>query len=165
MEQLFRSMQKRIYDFLYKYTQNPETAMDLLQDTFLSFFKSYGDANLPEEQSIMLLYRIARNRSINFAKKFSTKNESQASEIFVVPDVRNFAKELETKDLENKLLECLDDLDPNEKEAIILKYVEGLNQSQIASILDVSISTVSRTITKATAKLLVMAREKEISLQ
>lgn len=164
MERLYVSTQKRIFDFLIKYTHNSDTAMDLLQDTFLSYFKAYGDSEMTQEQSTMLLYRIARNRSINHSKKFATKNESALGEDFFIPDKRNFAKDIEKKDMELKLLECLDELTSQEKEAVLLKYVEDLSLSQIASILEVSISTVSRTIAKATVRILELAKEKEISL-
>lgn len=162
MERIYTSFQKRIYDFLYKYTQNVDTAMDLLQDTFLSFFKSYGDKNLSDEQAIMLLYRIARNRSINHSKKFSSIKEIQAIPDSSLSDSRSFVKDMEAEDMEARLLKCLDDLEESEREVIILRFIEDLNLTQIGEIMEISVSTASRLVGKATSRLLRLAKEKEI---
>ncbi|EMG20338.1 sigma-70 region 2 [Leptospira interrogans serovar Copenhageni str. LT2050] len=55
--------------------------MDLMQDTFLNFFRKYSDTDIDQEQAIRLLYTIARNRSINYSRKFSTVKESGNSEM------------------------------------------------------------------------------------
>lgn len=164
MEKIYVSLQKRIYDFLLKYTQNPETAMDLLQDSFLSFFQSYQDKDLTEEESLMLLYRIARNRSINHSKKFSTQKEIHFPSEVYYPDKRNFVKELETEDLEKCMLECLEFLDPAEKEIIILKHIEELNLSEIGKIMDISVSTASRLGKRALKNLAEIASRKGVDL-
>lgn len=73
MDALYREYSGKIFDFLYKYSSgNPEIAMDLMQDTFLNFFRKYSDTDIDQEQAIRLLYTIARNRSINYSRKFST---------------------------------------------------------------------------------------------
>lgn len=164
MEKLYNSLQKRIYDFLYKYTNNPEVALDLTQDTFLSFFKSYADQDLPEERATMLLYRIARNRSINHAKKFSTVKESAPLLHDVSSTNLSFEKRLELEDMESRLAVCLADLEKEEREVILLRYVDELNLSQISEVLEVSVSTVSRMVIKATARLIELAEINKISL-
>ena len=165
MERLYASTQKRIYDFLFKYTRNSDTAMDLTQDTFLSFFNTYSDHNLSEEKSIMLLYTIARNRSINFAKKFSTMKENSALNEEIHATNTSFEKKLEWQDLENKLWQCLDELNEDERCIIELRHIQDYNLTQISEIMEISVSTASRMVVKATSNLLKLAEEKKIDLK
>ncbi|MBL0955492.1 MULTISPECIES: RNA polymerase sigma factor [Leptospira] len=162
MSQIYERSHKRIFDFLYKYTQNADTAMDLMQDSFLSFHKHYGNAGLSEEKSVMVLYTIARNLSINYAKKFSTSREIASDEI----EFHSHNPKLETKaeyqDLEDRLYSFLGELSEDERSALLLKNVEGFQLVQIAEILGVSVSTASRLVIKATEKVLAIAKRENL---
>jgi RNA polymerase sigma factor (sigma-70 family) len=163
MEELYAISQKRIYDFLFKYTRNPETAMDLTQDTYLNFFKTYGEQDLSLEKSIMLLYTIARNRSINHSKLFSTSKESSSSmEDFHSKKV-GFEKRLEWQDLEAKLWQCMDEMADDERLIIELRHIQDYNLNQISEIMEISLSTASRMVAKATSNLLSLAEKKNIN--
>jgi RNA polymerase sigma factor (sigma-70 family) len=163
MEELYAISQKRIYDFLFKYTRNPETAMDLTQDTYLNFFKTYGEQDLSLEKSIMLLYTIARNRSINHSKLFSTSKESSSSmEDFHSKKV-GFEKRLEWQDLEAKLWQCMDEMADDERLIIELRHIQDYNLNQISEIMGISLSTASRMVAKATSNLLSLAEKKNIN--
>jgi RNA polymerase sigma factor (sigma-70 family) len=157
MSEIYERSHKRIFDFLYKYTQNADTAMDLMQDSFLSFHKHYGNAGLSEERSIMLLYTIARNLSINFAKKFSTTKEIQTEDIALHSHNPRLEKVAELQDLEDRLYSFLTELKEDERSAILLKNVEGFQLAQISDILNVSVSTASRLVIRATEKLQAIA--------
>ncbi|NUM42389.1 MAG: sigma-70 family RNA polymerase sigma factor, partial [Leptospiraceae bacterium] len=78
---IYKKNHKRIFDFLYKFTNNEEVALDLMQETFLSYYKYYSKDEFSLDKSLMILYTIARNNSINYSKKFSTKNENPYEKI------------------------------------------------------------------------------------
>ncbi|BDA80877.1 DNA-directed RNA polymerase sigma-70 factor [Leptospira kobayashii] len=157
MSQIYEKNHKRIYDFLYKYTQNADTAMDLMQDSFLSFHKHYSDSGLTEEKSLMVLYTIARNLSINYAKKFSTTKEIYSEDIDLHSHNPRLEKQAEYQDLEDRLYSFLGELKEDERSAILLKNVEGFQLTQIAEILNVSVSTASRLVIRATEKVTAIA--------
>jgi len=163
MSQIYERSHKRIYDFLYKYTQNADTAMDLMQDSFLSFHKHYGTAGLSEEKSVMVLYTIARNLSINYSKKFSTTRELHTEDIELHSHNPRLEKVAELQDLEERLYSFLDELKEDERSAILLKNVEGFQLAQISDILGVSISTASRLVIRATEKLQAIALRENLS--
>ncbi len=160
METLYEKSHKRIYDFLYKYTQNADTAMDLMQDTYLNFFRAYKLAGLDEEKSIMVLYRIARNLSINFSKKFSNVKESSSQEMHLHSHDPSIEKKVVLRDLEERIYKCLNELKEDEKTALLLKNIENFNLTQIAEVLDISVSTASRLVIRAQEKLLKIAEKK-----
>lgn len=137
--------------------------MDLMQDTFLNFFRKYSDSNVDREQAIRLLYTIARNRSINYSQKFSTVKENGNSEMEDFQEQKlSFVRKVELKDLEERLLICLDELEEDEKYALILRFMEDYSLATIAEIMNISVSTVSRLIVKATAKVTEIAEKKNL---
>jgi RNA polymerase sigma factor (sigma-70 family) len=164
MSDLYIKNQKRIFDFLYKYVNNQETAMDLTQETFLSFYKNYGDASLTPEKSLMLLYTIARNNSINHSKKFSTQKESSSDVDIYGSSQISLEKRQELKDMEARLYDCLNFLPEDQRTALLLKNVDDMTLAQISEIMLVSISTVSRLVIKATEGLLDLAEKRGIIL-
>ncbi len=163
MEMLYKKAHKRIFDFLYKFTNNEEVALDLMQETFLSYYKYYSMNELPLEKSMMVLYTIARNNSINHSKKFSTKNESSFEKIEYKSGAASVEKNYELKDLEEKLFSHLSTLPEEQKTAVILKNVEDMTLQQISEIMEISISTASRLVTKGLASLVEYAKENGIS--
>lgn len=137
--------------------------MDLMQDTFLNFFRKYSDSDVDREQAIRLLYTIARNRSINYSRKFSTIKESGNSEMQDFQEQKlSFVRKAELKDLEERLLVCLDELEEDEKYALILRFMEDYSLATIAEIMNISVSTVSRLIVKGTAKVTEIAEKKNL---
>ncbi|MCB1193419.1 MAG: sigma-70 family RNA polymerase sigma factor [Leptospiraceae bacterium] len=161
-EIIYKRNHKRIYDFIYKYSNNEEVALDLMQETFLNFYKSYNEVGFPEDKAMMLLYTIARNNSINYHKKFSTQKENQYDVDLYKSNKTSFEKEEELKDMELKLQQCLLELPEDQRTAIILKNMENMTLSQIAEIMGSSISTISRLVVKATARLLELAEKNAI---
>lgn len=160
--ELYKKFSRRIFEFLMKYCRNEETAMDLMQETFLNFHKSYSSQELTEQKSIMLLYTIARNQSINHSRKFSTQKETAGNFDFFSSKETSFVVKEEFKDLELKLYSCLGALTEDQRTAILLKNVQELNLEQIAEIMNVSVSTASRLVIKATSELIRIAEENEI---
>lgn len=136
--------------------------MDLMQDSFLSFHKHYGNAGLAEDRALMVLYTIARNLSINFAKKFSTSRELPSHEMELHSHNPDLETRAEFQDLEERLYSFLGELSEEERSALLLKNVEGFQLSQIAEILQVSISTASRLVIRATEKVVAIAKRENL---
>jgi len=163
MELLYREGSERIYNFLFKFTNNSELSQDLLQDTFLNFFKRYKNQALGKDNAMMILYTIARNNSINHFKKASNRKEMPI--LYDAKDQQeSFADKLEKSDLQAQLLQCLQELPEDQKTAVILKNMDDLKLQEIATIMDTSISSVSRLIVKGTSHLLQTAAKKGIQL-
>lgn len=156
---LYEKYHKRIFDFLYKYSNNQEVALDLMQETFFSFFRSYGDSNLPPEKAIMVLYTIARNNSINYSKKFSTIKENASNVDIYQSRQTSFEKKEELKDMENRLQECLALLPEDQRAALIMKNMKDMTLAEISEVMKISISSVSRLVVKATARLVELAQK------
>ena len=111
----------------------------------------------------MVLYTIARNASINYSKKFSTVKENASNVDIYQSKKTSFEKKEELKDMEMRLRQCLALLPEDQRVALIMKNMKDMTLMEIAEVMELSISTVSRLVVKATARLVELAEKHGIA--
>lgn len=163
-EKLYLKNKEKIFEFSYKLVGNEDIAMEIMQECFTNYYKTYSGSVRNETESLMLLYTIARNLSTNYLKKFSTKKEFAKEDISSIESKIHFERKIELNDLENSLYECLGELPNDLREAFLLRVVEDMNLQEISQIMNVSISTASRLVVRATERLIQLAKEKGIQI-
>lgn len=157
-ELLVKTFQKKVYNTCLGLLQNEEDAEDICQEVFIAVFQSIskfkGEAKLST-----WIYRIAVTRSLEFIRMKKRKkrfaifqaiftNEQgelkiQASH-FVHPGVQ-----LENKERAAILFKTIDRLPENQKTAFILHKVEDLSYSEIAAIMNLSVSSIESLMFRA----------------
>nr|WP_246050553.1 sigma-70 family RNA polymerase sigma factor [Leptospira langatensis] len=161
-EKLYNKNKDHLFSFIRRSIQDESTALDLLQDTFLNFFKHYTNKELPDEQvSRMILFRIARNLMINHGKSYYQKNVAlvgeETSSLFgskAQGPESQVIEEMEAQNLGKILSELLATLPEEQKTAIELRYSQSCKLEEIAQVLDLSVSGVSRLLERAEKHLL-----------
>lgn len=139
---------EKFYRLAYYYVKNHHDAMDVLQESIL---KAYSNlSKIKYKNSIdKYLSRIIINTSIDFIRKNSkmvfTDNEC----------LKEVESEMDSSDINY----VVDNLDPDLKSIIVLKYFHGYKISEIAEILDISISTVKNRMHKALKQLRIEIKE------
>lgn len=120
---------------------------DLLQETFLRAFAAQMHTEVRHPKAFLL--RIARNLSISEARKKVSTN-SFSIEDFADSDVLNDdgagspEKRLSDRQRLTVLVEALAGLSPELQETFVMRKVDGLSFRQIATRLNVSVSTVEK---------------------
>lgn len=136
---------KKIIAFCYYYTLNYHDAEDLSQEVFISLYK--GIENFREECSLSTyIYKIAVSRCMDYKRKKSIKN-------FLVGLFRYHMKvdcEFEEND---HVWQSILSLSENNKVPILLYYYIGLNQIEIAEVLNISVKSVEGRIYRGKKKL------------
>lgn len=156
VSQLYSDCYGRIFYVIKSIVGDEETAMDLLQDTFLKAFKSIN--SLEDNQAFYAwLKRIAINTSKNWLIKsrpilFSdlqnpTVNDEEDAEpvenVFEDPKLENMPEEVVDKAEVSRLLnEILDSLPADQRLAICMFYYDDMSLKEIAEVMDVPLSTV-----------------------
>jgi len=153
---IYRDFKPKILRYLTRMVGVAE-AEDLVQDVFLKVnqgLKRYdGRAGIST-----WIYRIATNAAIDHLRKPSTKhrklerapaaspatgNALKAEEVAVRPEERE--SEAETSVIQDEMFHCLkghiDQLPIGQRAVVILGFLEGLTNGEIAKILGVSLST------------------------
>lgn len=128
-----------VYRFLARMVGSNEDAKDLTQDTFLAFHKHHR--TLRTDVDIHpYLFTIARRKAISFLRwrnvrrvlvPFQTEHEEipVRSEISPVDSLEQLRRE-------EMVQECLNDLHPEKRAVLILRFFENLSYPKIAQVMN-----------------------------
>jgi RNA polymerase sigma-70 factor (ECF subfamily) len=127
-----------VYAFLYYRVPQPEDAEDLTSEVVLKIIKA-----LKRQRGNFhaWMYRIARNRLIDYYRQRAVRQEVSLVDVPQKEFVRtgDLSKQILTKE---KLRKGLEKLTEEQKQVIILKFIQGYNNQEIAGIVGKSVGAV-----------------------
>ena len=158
--ELVRRHKDPITNYLYRYTGDYRTAEDLAQEAFLRVFRKIPEYNALAKFSTWL-YTIATNLAKDEFKRRARhpavpleaqRPGADTSQIVTAAPPANVPRPDEDSaraELRVLVHESLDALDPEAKEILVLREVQGLAYDEIAGILGVPVGTVKSRINRA----------------
>ncbi len=150
-ERLVLIYQDQLYAFALCLTGNPYDAEDILVDAFVRAYQALGQYRRERIQAMRLrawLYQITRNvfRNRVRGKRLPFVSGDQA-DAAMWPEIEDHAARrpdaiLERTELRQRLGTLVQELPEREREAVVLRHVEGLGYRDIAAILERPVGTV-----------------------
>lgn len=150
-EKLFKDNREFIFKFLMKMTQDVSLAEELTQETFFRAYMNYASLRNKEKASAWLC-QIAKNTY--FAWYNEQKNKDSFDNLETITDGETVEDALLQKELSQKALLCLHELDEPYKEVFMLSVFGGFSLKDISSIFGKSESWARVTFYRAKQKLL-----------
>ena len=148
LEQLYTRYVNDIYRYLFSLCRHTETAEDLLQDTF---YKAHVTLLAhPIYELKPWLFKVAYYTYIDYCRK--EKRSATYAQIEQV-DYTTPEKILLQTDSFTTLLHLLDQLNPLEKQAILLCDVQDCTNEQAAQILDLKLNTLKSHLLRGRKKM------------
>lgn len=156
-EKLIGQYQVYVYNIAYRTLGHEEDAKDAAQDALIKVFKNIsqytGDA-----QFSTWLYRIVVNTCKDCLRKksslkettFEGTNAEGEGTLWELPasDMLHPEKQLERKEIQQKIHSALDQLPEANKTVVILRDIHGLSYEDISHIEDCSVGTVKSRINR-----------------
>lgn len=153
-ELLVKKHQKRMLNIAYRMIGNYDEACDIVQDAFVSAYRSMKSFKGKAKFSTWL-YTIVMNLSKNRLKQLKTQlHREQFSldnpvltndgQIKVEPasNEPSALEMLEKRDVQQKVEECINSLDDEFREVLILRDIQGFSYDEISDLLTVPEGTV-----------------------
>ena len=145
---LYLQSRDDLYYYIMKTVNDPELAEDLLQDSFMEIMESIG--KLKEPAAFVVWSRqIAYHRCTAYFRKrhellADENEEGQTVFDFVEEEREEFIPDaaLEKEDLKATIGRMIDDLPPEQRNALLLRYFDELSVEDIAKIQNVPVGTV-----------------------
>jgi len=151
IEKAYEEYADAIFRHCYLRVSNRDVGKDVMQDTFIKAYQ-YIQKGAEVENLRALLYKIANNLIIDYFRKAKEASLDALQEAGYDPagsDGSDFGKGLD----EAAIVRTLAKLRPEDRELIVLRYIDNLKPRDIALILDMPANTVSVRIHRAIKEL------------
>lgn len=163
---LVKLHQDAIFGLVLRQVQDRLTAEELTQDVFVKAFRNLGSFRGDSKFSTWL-YRIAVNVCYDY--RGSSKARFKKEEVNIEPEPGVFLgrvdlgrrpdEEIATKEMAMAFQSCLDRLEPNYREAFLLRHQQGLSYDAIAEVLEISRSNAKVRVHRAREMILETMRK------
>lgn len=159
---LVERYQGRVFAVVYGMIRNREDATDLTQETFVRAYQNLKSYRT-ESSFYTWIYRIANNALIDHTRRMKKRTHEALDEGIATRDTGGVMSEghhrdspgrnLERKELHGKLLAALETLPEDQRQAIVLREVDGLSYREISEVLGIPEGTVMSRLFYARKKL------------
>lgn len=149
-EELYELTHNRVYFLASNILHNHENAMEVVQETFISVYKSLEKLNKPEVFNAWLSKIVlnkcrdllSKNKDVlfldseNWDSNEIIKNIEDTSGDFIPHDV------LDKSETRNMIMSLIDNLPNAQRTTLLLHYYQGLKVEEIAAIMECPVATV-----------------------
>lgn len=155
-QSLYNQYKVLVYNVALHYVQNIEDAEEITQDVFVQVHQSIEKFQNNSTFKTWI-YRITINKSLDFIKHkkskkrffiFGQRSDSE-KEIQNISSFEHPGIAMENKENAAILFKVINELTENQRTAFILSKLDGLSNPEIATIMNVSISSVESLIFRA----------------
>ncbi|MHB8202597.1 MAG: sigma-70 family RNA polymerase sigma factor [Desulfomonilaceae bacterium] len=152
--------QKKVFSVAYRFVGDPEEANDLAQEIFTAAYQNLKSFRGDSKFSTWL-FQIATNRGKNrfkylkrrgfFTNKGSSETDDEGDQSHrALPDqTANPEELLSGNQIRKAVIEAINELEPDHREIVILRDIEGLSYDEIARILDLPEGTTKSRLHRA----------------
>jgi len=140
----------RIYRYVFHQVKDKMTAEDITEEVFIKAWKAIDSCRGKEQTFLPWLYRIAQNQIID---NLRSGRKHPTIEIETVDTAGGPQLEAEGDWERQELLGMIACLPQNQRQVIILKFIEGLDNREIADIMGKSQGAIRVSQMRALAKL------------
>lgn len=144
---LFQEYEQDIYRMAFVYVKNQSDALDVVQETAYRSFKSIKSLKEPQYFKSWLL-KIAISCSLDLLRK-------QKKIVLLKPMAEESLTDNgnEDIDLEITVRDLIEQLNPEEKSVVLLRFYEGLTLKEVSETLNIPLGTAKTILYRALAKL------------
>lgn len=147
---IFDTYYPLVYRYIYHHVRHEQTAEDLGAEVFERLVSEIGRGRGPTRNLVGWMYRVAHNLVIDDARAYAYRNHEQLAEAPVNEDT-----DVETRADDavryDRACQALAALTPNQRTVIVLRYMEGLENAEVARLLDVPVSAVKSRLRRGLA--------------
>ena len=146
LDEIMHQMHPVLLRYAIQMVNDRDAAYDILQEAFITLWKTRD--RLDAEKSLKaLLYRIVYTRSLNYRRmKQREKDAHSAMAELIETEPASPIQEMDARQLGELMHRWIAALPPRRQEAFRLSRFEGLSHQEIASVMNLSVQTVTKHI-------------------
>jgi len=146
--ELFESYKDRVYSIALRFAGNPNTAMDIAQETFLKLFLSIQDFR-GDSSFDTWIYRLVVNSCMDHRRKAWRLMPLAGDFLRTLRTSGGKLDDLLREEADGRMRAAIDKLPAGLKITVVLRYTQGLSYEEIAEVLGCSAGTVASRLNRA----------------
>jgi RNA polymerase sigma-70 factor (ECF subfamily) len=151
--ELFDAFAPRLKSFMIRKGATPEIAEDLVQETMVTVWRKAGLYDPSKGSALTWIFTIARNLRIDKIRKESTMPLSDLDDYDAPSEDLASDDLLQRKQEQQRVALALAEIPAEQKQVIMLAFVDDFSQSEIAERLNIPLGTVKSRMRLAYARL------------
>ena len=129
--EIYSMFMDRIYRYVFYQVKNRTTAEDLTEEVFVKAWRGIAKYRYRERPFSAWLYRIAHNHVVDY---FRTDHQAKSLDEVKLTDDSEPASEIEKKQLKKTVMNAMSNLSEQQKQILVLKFIEELDNQEIEQI-------------------------------
>lgn len=148
LRELYDQVSTKLYGLAVKVTGNREWAEDVLQEAFVTIWRSAGDYRASLSPPMAWMGLIVRSRALDFLRRRASERADAAQELdeaiseTVAGDSPDPVDTTQASEQAWALHECMRKLEGRQREVLSLAYLRDLSHSELAAQLQLPLGTV-----------------------
>jgi RNA polymerase sigma-70 factor (ECF subfamily) len=141
LAEVFDTYYVAIYRYIYHHVRHVETAEDLAGEVFLRMLNQIHRGAGPDRHLKAWLFRIAHNLVIDESRRAVHRTHQMLTD--TLPAEKTSIEDLTQQAvMTQQAYELMEQLTPKQRSIIIMRYLEGMENAEVASVLGLSIGAV-----------------------
>lgn len=150
---LYNATSPKLFAISLKMLSNRAHAEEALQDAFVKIWHNASEYQVTKGTVISWMISIVRYRSLDSLRYHKVRKEQTLDDDYAsADDVTDTPLEVDYED-ESKLVDCIEQLDEQQKQAIHLAYYKGLTHSELVDHIETPLGTVKSWIRRGLQQL------------
>jgi len=152
-EMLYAATSLKLYGVVVRILGQRALADEVLQEVYVRVWQRAGEFDPATSSPITWLSTIARNRALDEAKRKTMRSFEDHPEVLELPSDDDPLDNHERNEERRRLMACLDALEPEKKEIVLLAYYFGMTRDEIADRIGRPAATVKTWLRRTLAQL------------
>ena len=132
-----------LYRYIYHHVGHAETAEDLAAEVFSRLVQQIGRGQGPDRHLRAWLYQVAHNLIVDDSRREIHRQHDPLDEQLHAAS-QNVPAEAQRRLMQQETHAALDYLTPKQRAVIVLKFLEGFDNREIARVLNISVGGVKK---------------------
>lgn len=151
-ERLYKHNYEPIFKFCFRFLNNREKAMDVVQDTFLKLFEQMNKGEYHIENPKAWLYKVAGNKCINLIDTMKRQNEINKQLDFLSHENANPESQLISEENRLRVRRIISSLEPTHQ-LLVLLYQDGLSYKEMSEASGIPLNSIGKTLWRSIEKI------------
>ncbi|MBN2131879.1 MAG: RNA polymerase sigma factor [Sedimentisphaerales bacterium] len=156
-ERLYHRHRDWVYHLAWRFTGNPQDALDVVQETFVYLLKKFPGFRLTASMTTFL-YPVVKHLSLNVRRRRAARPlDEVAFDEIPAPEPPESSRA--------ELAAAMASLSSEQREVVLMRFVDGMSLEEIAASLDIPLGTAKSRLHNALRKLRDDPRTREYFLE